>query len=101
MYSVKQSIAHLDKNYARVKQARAQNKRINQCYMQIFDVYETHYANLQEFTPIVNQIFNMKNNVNQLNIALKQFVSLGEEVNTLIDDLSDSKKLEVKLKLNF
>ena len=30
MYSLKQSIAHLDKNHARIKQAKAQDKRINQ-----------------------------------------------------------------------
>ena len=35
----------------------------------------------------------MKNNVVQLNKTIKQFVNLGAEVNTLIDKLSDSKKI--------
>lgn len=35
----------------------------------------------------------MKNNLAQLNKSLKQFVNLGEEVNTLVEDLGDSQKI--------
>ena len=61
--------------------------------MQVSEVFYEHFTPLESFSTIVNQIFNMKNNVSQLNNALKQFVSLGAEVNTLIEDLSDSKKI--------
>ena len=93
MYVLKQNIANLDKSYVRVRQAKAQGKRITECYMQAAQSYGESFAPLQNFSSIINQVFTMKNNVVQLNKTLKQFVNLGAEVNTLIDKLSDSKKI--------
>jgi len=76
-----------------VRQAKAQNKRINDWYKEVTAIFGKNFSPLEEFSPIVNQVFTMRNNVSQLNKTLKQFVNLGEEVNTLIDELSDSKKM--------
>lgn len=93
MYVLKQNITNLDKSYARIRQARAQNKRINEWYYQVSETFGDSFAPLQSFSGVINQVFTMKNNVAQLNKTLKQFVNLGAEVNTLIEELGDSRKI--------
>jgi hypothetical protein len=83
----------LDKSNARIRQAKAQNKRIKENYFQVAEIFNSSFTSLQTLSPVINQVISMKNNVSQLNKTLKHFVNLGEKVNTLIDDLNDSKKI--------
>jgi hypothetical protein len=93
MYVLKQNIRNLDKSYARIRQAKAQNKRISDGYNEIHQIFGENFSPLQDFSSVINQVFTMKNNVAQLNKTLKQFVNLGAEVNKLIDELSDTSKI--------
>ena len=90
---MKQNISKLEKGYGRIRQAKAQNKRIKECYYQIAETFKESFTSLQDYSVIINQAFTMKNNISQLNKSLKQFVNLGEEVNTLVEELDDSEKI--------
>ena len=90
---LKQNIAKLEKGYARIRQGKAQNKRIKEWYYDIAETFKDSFTPLQDYSSVINQAFTMKNNVGQLNKSLKQFVNLGEEVNTLVEELDDSQKI--------
>ncbi|CAI2384831.1 unnamed protein product [Moneuplotes crassus] len=93
MTLMKQNLAKLEKGHARVRQAKAQNKRIKECYLQIAETFKNSFTPLQEYSAVINQAFTMKNNISQLNKSLKQFVNLGEEVSMLVADLDDPQKI--------